>query len=461
MCLRRWGSIAAQTLKEGGNEVLVNVEDNFLDPDGDNLSYSATSNMSGVASVSVTGSEVTITPVSAGSATVTVTASDPNDLSATQEFEVLVKNTAPVVDKGLTDQTVFSDSAFTYTFPTNAFSDADNDVLIYTSSGRPTWLTFTPASRTFSGTPSNTDGSPFTITVTAYDGKGSQVQASFTLTIPIGICSRTSQIKTAILSVIDGVDNCAHVTEEHLVGIVDSLNLRSQNITALQANDFSGMPNLRILNFYNNDLTSLPLDVFSGLSNLRFLSLDNNDLRGLPVGVFSGLSNLRFLSLNSNSVSTLPADVFSGLSNLETLSFNGNMLSALPDSVFFGLASLSHLDASGNTDAPLSLTLALERTDNTDLTAAGPAAVVVKIAQGAPFDMTISLSATNGTLTDGDNNTITEVTISKGSIQSEPITVTQSGATSTTVGLGSAPALPVNYVGLRIDVGTSLVLFGQ
>ena len=191
------------------------------------------------------------------------------------------------------------------------------------------------------------------------------------------------------------------------------------------------------------------------------MSLYKNKLTTLPDSLFYGLSNLRFVSLDSNSVSTLPDSLFYGLSSLETLSLSGNMLSALPDSLFYGLSSLGHLDVSNNTGAPFTLTLMLERTDDRDLTAAGPATVVVKIAQGAPFDMTISLSATDGTLTDKDNNTITEVTILKGSIESDPITVTQSGATQTTISLGTAPALPANYVGLQIGVSSSLVLFGQ
>ena len=423
--------------------------------------------MPGVASVSVTGSKVQITPVGAGRAMVTVTASDQTN-SATQKFEVVVKNTAPVVDKGLTDQIAFSGNAFTYTFPADAFSDADDDALTYTSRGQPAWLTFTPSSRTFSGSPTNTDGSPFTITVTADDGKGSRVQASFTLTIPIGICSRTSQIQTAILSVIDGIDQCAHVTEEHLAEIVDSLDLRSQSITALQANDFSDMHNLRILNFYDNDLTTLPSEVFYSLSNLRFLSLDSNSLSELPSEVFYSLPNLRFLSLNNNALTDLPVDVFSMLSNLQTLGLiaidkddDNDGLTALPAGVFSGLSSLSHLDVSGNTGAPFTLTLALERTDKTDLTTAGPATVVVKVAQGAPYDMTVRLSATDAALTDENGDAITEVTISRSNIQSEPITVTQNGTTSTTVSLGPAPALPANYVGLQIAVGTSIVLFGQ
>ena len=106
------------------------------------------------------------------------------------------------------------------------------------------------------------------------------------------------------------------------------------------------------------------------------------------------------------------------------------MLSSLPDSMFYGLSSLRKLDLSDNKGVPFTLTLMLERTDNADLTAAGPATVVVKVVQGAPFDMTVRLSATHGILTDGNGGAITEATISKGSIQSEPITVTHSGISS-------------------------------
>ena len=289
-----------------------------------------------------------------------------------------------------------------------------------------------------------------------------------TTTSTSGICTRTSQVQTAILSVIGGVDNCALVTDEHLAGIADFLNLRDQSITALRANDFSGLSNLEILNLYDNDLTALPADVFSGLSNLKFLSLDNNGLTALPADVFSGLSNLKFLSLNSNALSELPMGVFSGLSNLETLGLididknignNNGGLTALPDGVFSGLSSLSFLDVSGNMGAPFTLTLVLKRTDTEDLTAVGPATVVVKVAQGAPFDMIVSLSATGGTLRDEGGNTITEAIISKGSIESESIKVTQNGITPVTLSMGSAPAPPTTYTGLRTTAGTPLNLF--
>ncbi len=521
------GSIDAVTLKEGDTAEMVDVSSKFSDPDNDDLIYTAMTSNNAIATVAVNGSVVTISPVAAGITTITVMASD-GTLSAHQEIAVTVQNAAPTVNEGLTAQTAALNTAFTYTFSENAFQDTDVDALTYTSSGLPAWLTFTPSTRTFSGMPPDTEGSPFDITVTANDGNGGRVQATFTLTVPIGICGRTTNIQTAILSVIsviDGVNTCNQVTDAHLAAITDSLILRSQSITALQANDFSGMSSLRILNFYDNDLTALPTGVFDNLSSLRFLSLysnsltalptgvfddlsrlrflslDDNDLTALPTGVFNDLSNLQTLSLTHNDLNALPAGVFNDLSNLQTLSlthndlnalpagvFNDlsnlqglwlddnslrelpasafsdlsslrilnlgdNKLTALPDSMFFGLSSLTRLDLSGNTGSNFTLTLQLKRTDNTDLTATEPATVKVWVAEGAPFDMTVSLSATGGTLS------AAEATISAGSIESDAITVTQIGSEPATVSLGSAPSVPINYEGISTAVGNSLELF--
>ena len=64
----------------------------FRDPDGDRLTYTATSNDPGVATVEVSGSVVSFTAVSSGVTTVGVTATDPGGLSAHQE--ILVQSTA-------------------------------------------------------------------------------------------------------------------------------------------------------------------------------------------------------------------------------------------------------------------------------------------------------------------------------------------------------------------------------
>ena len=62
---------------EDDPSVMLNVSTYFSDPDGDTLTYDAVSSDTGKAMESVSGSMVTITAVAAGSANITVTASDP------------------------------------------------------------------------------------------------------------------------------------------------------------------------------------------------------------------------------------------------------------------------------------------------------------------------------------------------------------------------------------------------
>ena len=86
------GAIPAQTLTAGGTAHNVNVAGYFRDPDGDALSYTARSSRGSVVTANVSGSTVTLTPLSQGSATVTVTTRDPEGLTATQRIAVTVES---------------------------------------------------------------------------------------------------------------------------------------------------------------------------------------------------------------------------------------------------------------------------------------------------------------------------------------------------------------------------------
>ncbi len=88
---RRVGSIPSRTITVG-ERATVNASQYFSDPDGDVLTYAASSSNGGVAGVSVSGSTVTITGAGAGSATITVTARDPGGLGATQRFSATVRS---------------------------------------------------------------------------------------------------------------------------------------------------------------------------------------------------------------------------------------------------------------------------------------------------------------------------------------------------------------------------------
>ena len=86
------GTLAPMTVGVDGAAVRVDVSGAFRDPDGDALTYGASSSAPAVVSVAVSGSTVTVTPVAEGTALVTVTATDSggSNTSATQSFEVTV-----------------------------------------------------------------------------------------------------------------------------------------------------------------------------------------------------------------------------------------------------------------------------------------------------------------------------------------------------------------------------------
>ena len=90
------GRIASQTLRINGDAQRVNVSNYFQDADGDSLTYTAHSDNTNVATVSVSGVKVTLTPQRAGNTTIHITASD-GRLSATQGISVTVTSDTPPV----------------------------------------------------------------------------------------------------------------------------------------------------------------------------------------------------------------------------------------------------------------------------------------------------------------------------------------------------------------------------
>ncbi|GEM_PF-4880451 len=156
----------------------------FSDPDGDVLSYSASSNATGIATASISGSVLTVTPVAGGSAAITVTANDGKGGMVSTSFTVAV-NRPPVVANAIPDQIItlgappFSGNL---NAPPPVFSDPDGDALSYSaSSSAPNIATATISGSTLTVTPVAA-GSAI-ITVTASDNKGGAVSTTFTVTV--------------------------------------------------------------------------------------------------------------------------------------------------------------------------------------------------------------------------------------------------------------------------------------
>ena len=176
------------------------MEQYFSDPDGtdDTLTYAAASSPTGVATVAVTGSVLTITGESAtagtpaGKATITVTATDLGDNTAAQEFEVTVTaNTGPQRVGSIPAQIMIAGVTRTVDI-SSYFSDPDlagrGDTLTYTavSDAPATAVTPTPATDPVPDGVLKITGASAgvaVITVTATDSSGLTVSQTFVVTV--------------------------------------------------------------------------------------------------------------------------------------------------------------------------------------------------------------------------------------------------------------------------------------
>ena len=171
-----------QSVEEGA-EVQVDISEAFSDPDGDDLTYDAVSDAQDIAAASVSGREVTVSGVAPGTAAVTVTATDPAGLSATQAFSVTVTaaNRAPTVAAHVADQSV-EEGAEVQVDISEAFSDPDGDDLTYDAVSDAQDV----ATASVSGSEVTVSGvAPGTaaVTVTATDPAGLSATQAFTVTV--------------------------------------------------------------------------------------------------------------------------------------------------------------------------------------------------------------------------------------------------------------------------------------
>ncbi|RYC47045.1 putative Ig domain-containing protein [Pectobacterium zantedeschiae] len=187
--------IPAQSVAQDGSLSFTVPAGTFTDPDGDTLTLSAT-----LANGSPLPSWLTFNPATGtfsgtpgnadvGILSIKVTATDTTNASVSTTFSLTVTNVndAPVVATPIPAQSVAQDSPLIYTVPGNTFTDPDGDSLTFTAtladgSALPSWLSFNPTVRTFSGIPGNADVGTLSIKITASDGNAS-VSTTFSLTV--------------------------------------------------------------------------------------------------------------------------------------------------------------------------------------------------------------------------------------------------------------------------------------
>ncbi|WP_013321018.1 putative Ig domain-containing protein [Gloeothece verrucosa] len=213
-------AIAPQTATEDTPFTFTIPDNTFIDANVDDvLSYSATlengnplpswltfDSASRTFSGTPTNSEV-------GAINIKVLVTDLSGAVAPHTFTLTVANTndAPTLNNAIAPQTAIKNSPFTFTIPSNTFSDVDlGDSLSYSLAPNtilPSGVTFNVATRTFSGTPTSTSVGIYNITIIATDTAGATVSNTFTLTIAnlIGTSGNDTLIGTPNSEKLEGL----------------------------------------------------------------------------------------------------------------------------------------------------------------------------------------------------------------------------------------------------------------
>ena len=277
-----------------------------------------------------------------------------------------------------------------------------------------------------------------------------------------GLGLSTRQLTSLPTGVFNGLTNLTELdlsAEESSITLPDGVFDALTNLTvlALSAEEssitlpdgvFDALTNLTVLALSAEESSiTLPDGVFDALTNLRKLGLYAVQIT-LPDGIFDRLTALIGLDLSGNQLSTLPDGIFDRLTALTGLHLSDNQFSTLPDGLFSGISSLILLDLSGNAIDPLPLNVSLEKVGAGQFKAVAPV--------GAPFEIVLPLTVTNGSINGG----ATTLTIPAGSVESEPLTVTRTAGTSDdiTVDIGTVPGIPSDHNGYALVKSTDLPL---
>ena len=364
------GSIAPLTVT-AGETVTTDVASYFGDPDGDALTYSATTSNAATASPTIAGSSLTVAGVSPGTATVTVTARDPGGLTATQSAAVTVarRNQPPVVVGTIPPPTVVAGETVTVAL-SEYFSDPDGDTLTYAASTSDPAIaspTTSEGTLTIAGVAPGTA----TVTIVARDPGGLSVQQSTAVTVASRITAVTvspaadtivtgdtlrltaravdAAGQTVTTAVVSWVSSDTSVAEVDASGLVRGVSEGVATVSAA-AGSARGTAEIRVFspdraalvalyratsgeNWSSSDnwLTDLPLEDWHGVSmntggRVRSLDLFINGLAGPIPPDIGALTKLEALFLAGNNLTgRIPQDI-AKLIELGTLSLHANNL---------------------------------------------------------------------------------------------------------------------------------------
>lgn len=176
--------LADLSLLEDVGEVVIDLSDVFLDPDGDELIYAVVSSNESVATASVADHSLTLTEVANGSSTITVEADDQKGGKVEIAFLVTIVNVNDAPEVALQTQNQVLDEGFsTATIELDgAFSDDDGDAITidaFVADEQVVTVSITGTNLILSEVGIGTT----TITVKGVDGNGGEASFDFEVTV--------------------------------------------------------------------------------------------------------------------------------------------------------------------------------------------------------------------------------------------------------------------------------------
>jgi Ca2+-binding RTX toxin-like protein len=405
-------TIANQTATEDAAWSFTVPSNTFADVDvGDSLTYAAAlANGSALPSwLAFNAATRTFsgTPLNGnvGSVSVKVVATDIAGASANSTFTLTVANTndAPTVEQAIANQSATEDLAWSFTVSANTFADVDvGDMLAYSAklgdgSALPSWLTFNAATRTFSGTPLNSDVGNVSIKVFATDVAGASATSAFTLTVantndapvvsqPVANQNATQDqawtltVPTATFTDVDVGDTLVYSAT-----LANGAALPSWLAFNAATRTFSGTPR-------NSDVGSLNLrviatDIAGANANTTFaLTVANVNDAPTAVGTLSNWS----ATAGTATSYTVPVSAFNDIDVGDTLAYSATLSNgaALPSWLTFNAATRVFSGTPGSSDGG-NLSLKVIATDT------GGLAAYQNV--GLHVDVNLTLYGTSGT----------------------------------------------------------------
>ena len=325
------GTIPAQTVT-AGEIVSLDVTSYFSDPDGDALTYAAATSSPAVASPTVSGTTLTIAGVSEGSAAVTVTASDPGGLTATQNVSVTVQrpNEAPTVTGTIPPRIIEAGGEVSVNLA-DYFGDPDGDALIYSASSS----SVTVATVRVAGSIMTIAGAaPGDATVTATATDPGDLSASQAVMVTVEEPSMDREILRTLFINTSGAswtNSGGWLTDAPLDDWYGVKADERDRVTALDLPDnwlqneipgeLGGLKRLVRLDFSENSMEGMIPRELGDLANLEWLDLSNSLFfaRGTIPPELGNLKKLKRMDLSETSFFGRDARLPSEFANLESL----------------------------------------------------------------------------------------------------------------------------------------------